>query len=456
MAATSHYSKIRFIGYPIPTTPAGLVSLGANAVAGTYEGDKDTSKDIKQRMEVLKQAVQTAKKHLPKNEDPRSVVNVFLAPEFFFHGARGPYLFSSIHDDPVDEIHKEIVAAFPARDYENWTFVCGTAITACVADFDKVCQNRLTVGRNRIVKALAQEWLMAFGPMKSILQEMLVVLIANCHSHPLMTVRNRALIFSNIPLDCPKGADSGLKVHSMTAEKYYASHEDFILFDTAGRTDVVTEQMIGYPPIDLSGGDWKAECHDPHAIFRQTYGPTNQPPQVAFGVEICLDHYDARLRSTIDQGMSTAAASGVHVHLLPSCGMQIMPSNVAADTNGFIFNCDGEYTLDQTTGPQQGNPGSVECLYANYVGKKSPNSQYCGHTQLARVKAPASGCDPQAPGAKDATFEKLDKNKMKVVRVPPLSALHGHFSGGPGEIHFYGPFKLYPEVQKQARRSRKS
>ena len=51
---TTNHSKIRFIGYPIPTTPANLVSIGdpngPGAVAGTYLANNDVATDIKNRV----------------------------------------------------------------------------------------------------------------------------------------------------------------------------------------------------------------------------------------------------------------------------------------------------------------------------------------------------------------------------------------------------------------------
>ncbi len=62
------------------------------------------------------------------------------------------------------------------------------------------------------------------------------------------------------------------------------------------------------------------------------------------GVEICLDHNDARLRRNLST-FSTREAGGVHVQIIPSCGMEIKAENVAANDDGFMFNCDGQYAF---------------------------------------------------------------------------------------------------------------
>jgi hypothetical protein len=94
------YNKIRFIGYAIPTTPAHLVSIGdpngPGAVAGTYLANSDIQADMSNRIVIMKNAVDTAKGQLPTGET--DVINVFVAPEFYFHGTEGPYIYSAPSD----------------------------------------------------------------------------------------------------------------------------------------------------------------------------------------------------------------------------------------------------------------------------------------------------------------------------------------------------------------------
>ena len=62
---SARHSKIRFIGYTIPTTPANMVAIGnpngPGAVAGTYLASADLASDIAARIAVLKNAVDAAK-----------------------------------------------------------------------------------------------------------------------------------------------------------------------------------------------------------------------------------------------------------------------------------------------------------------------------------------------------------------------------------------------------------
>jgi hypothetical protein len=444
---SSNYSTIRFIGYAIPTTPANVVAIGnpngPGAVAGTYLAHDDLATDVAARVAVLKHAVDTAKAKLPTGEDPKRVINLFMAPEFFFHGVQGPYVFASEADDPVKLVLSALVAAFPAADYPNWTFVCGSAITTKVANVDQILASNSATVRNAVVEALSKQWLASFGPLNQVVFDMLVNFIKNCHSYPTLEVRNRAVIVSNIALDTPLVA---LSTNDMTTEKYYVSNEDFILYDVSGNKNAITEQMTAYPFIDLSNGDLKKSAYDKHAVFRQVYGDTNFPSYMDFGIEVCLDHSDVRLRRNIDNEPWPKPTDAIHIHMVPSCGMQINLTSVAADVNGFVFNTDGQYALDGSIGrPQQGVLADVDCIYVNYVDPT--NAGYAGHSQLARVQTPATGGDPNRSGSTNATFQTLDPSSIAVVDVSAVPDLEKVFAGGPGQVHIYGlttPYVLYP------------
>jgi hypothetical protein len=437
------YKKIRFIGYAIPTTPAELIPIGnpngPGAVAGTYLADPDTETDISNRISILKNAVDTAKAKLPVTET--DVINVFVAPEFYYHGTQGPYIYSDPSEDPVAALQQQLAETFNAADYPDWTFICGSVITAMLKDLDTVFESSSTKTRNSVVQNLSQQWLTSFGPLKDVIFDMLVNFIKNCHSYPNCVVRNRVVIVSNISIRSPE-LDNPTNL--MTSEKYYVSNEDFLLYDVNGK-QAVTEQMITYQPIDLSAGDVKQNAFDEYAIFRQNgIDPDNPVSNTVtdYGVEICLDHNDTRLRRNIDNNPEVIA--GIHVQLIPSCGMQISLPSVAADRNGLVFNCDGQFSLN--TAPMgQGVIKEVDCLYANYINEN--NSSYAAHSQLARVKEPATGSDPNAQGSTNATFETLDVENVTVVQVIAPDNLDDYFAGGPGQVHIYGlddPFTLYP------------
>lgn len=431
--SAADYSKVRFIGYAIPTAPADMVAVGdpngSGAVAGTYRASDDFGADIEARAQTLKRAVDTAKAALDDVGDP-DVLNVFLAPEFFWHGTVGPYSHKPSDQDPADVILRRLAELFPADEYPHFYLVLGTVITAEVADIDAVFSSSASTVRNDVVRQLGESWRSSAGPMKDVIFDMLVNFIKVAHSYPLVEVRNRALVISATPVE---GVLSELGVTAYTTEKYFDSNEDFLLWDVTGRP-AVTEPMTAYPVLDISGGDFKTEAFDPYAIV----GVPTASDALHIGVEICLDHADHRLRRSVALSPWPRRSDGVDLHLIPSCGMQLHPPAVAARAGGWAFNCDGQYPLGPGTAgtPQRGVVGGVNSVYADYTNPASP--AYGAHTQLARVRTAAEQADQFASGAHDATFDDPPEVSIDVLPVDGSSTHGAFFAGGPGAVHIYG------------------
>ena len=426
------FSKIRFIGYPIPTTPSQAIRVASGGVAGVYLGNPDIQTDIENRINIMKNAVTHARAQLPS--DDCDVMNLFVAPEFFFHGDQGPYIYSRPEDNPVILLQNRLAECFPANEYPHWTFIFGTAVTSQVQNIDFVYQSPDVHTRNNIVKSLVENLNTSYGPLQREIQSMLKNFVNTCHTYPSVEVRNRALIHSNSTLNLP---GTILKTDMMTTEKYYSSCIDFLLYEINGKS-VITEQMTNYPVLDLSGGDAKLEPMDPYAIYSQN--------TLDFGIEICLDHFDTRLRRNIEN--QHPSVKGLAVQVIPSCGIQISGPSVAAKAGGYVFNCDGNYALtpdhpgnmSATSGsPTQGGINGVDSWFVNYQDAEYP--KYAGHTQLARVDQPATGGDPNGANSTNATYQKFDC-EVQVVDVEPTDNLCDYFAGGPGQIHIYGPCEL--------------
>lgn len=260
---------------------------------------------------------------------------------------------------------------------------------------------------------------------------MLVNFIKNAHAYPVVEVRNRALVISSTPVGGVTEDFSGAT--ALTAEKYFDSNEDFLLWDVTGKP-VITEQMTAYPVLDTSAGDFKKHATDPHAIFRLT---GEAPIDVA--VEICLDHSDRRLRGSTQRSPWPTREDGVALHLVPSCGMQLHPPAVAARAGGWAFNCDGQYALGDTSTAgtaHRGDVGGVACVYTDHVDAAS--GAYGSHTQLARVKSAAVGADVKAAGSHDATFDPASDVDVTVLPLTVDASFDTFFAGGPGAVHIYG------------------
>ena len=432
------YDKIRMIGYAVPTTPGGVISIGdpngAGAVAGYYLGNDDFTTDISQRIKILKSAVDTAKAKIVESES--GIINLFVAPEFYFHSKSGPYIHDNSENDPIIAIKEQLAATFNAKDYPNWMFVCGSVISTQIKDIQQVLTSQSVQSRNKVVATLSEEWQKSFGPLKGVFFDMLVNFIKVCHSYPDCEVRNRSIIINNMSIDSPQG---GIATTIMSTEKYYVSNEDFLLYDTKASQQVITEQMTSYPVIDLSAGDSKQNAFDEYAIFRQNINITNAAA-MDYAVEICLDHSDTRLRKNINNEPAPIVAP--HVQIIPSCGMQIKAASVAVDKNGFVFNCDGQYALSELN-KGQAVINEVDSLFANYS-----KDDYAAHTQLAHVSEKATGRNPNSPSSTNATFTELNSELVQCFAVEnPPANVGDYFAGGVGQVHIYGlkqPFTLYP------------
>jgi hypothetical protein len=456
----AQYTHIRFIGYAIPTTPANLIQIN-NAMAGTYVGLADMKSDIEGRVKILISAITSAYQaiHSPKSfnaELEEHVINVFVAPEFFFHGPLGPYVFGSDDVDPIaisdmppndsgqaqqTAGQKALAEAFNTADYKNWMFVFGTAITAKVDNLMNILDDEETQLRNRMVQTLSKEYLSTFGPSQSNIFGMLTDYVQACHAWPLVQIRDRALILSNIPIQTAGRGRGGFEAHPwMTTEKYFASFEDLILYSPNGGSleNVITEQMMAYPAIDLSNGDLKLAPFDQYAIFRQDRG---NGFHLDCGVEICLDHADYRLRRNVGRQPFPAHVDGIHVQIIPSCGMCIQRNAVAADADGFVFNCDGAHALGGGVPAGQCgvyHDGNLTSIHIDY----SFNSRYGAHTQLARVLTPAEGGNPTL--GMNPTYQPLDCQSGQAFPVENAPDVDQFFVAGPGAVHVYGPYVLYP------------
>ncbi len=111
------YDWIQFIAFDIKP---GTKDDGSGKMI--YLGDSDDDTDIETRCDIMKEAIRTAYRHGDIDDDT-SVLKVFMAPEFYFRGAKGSYPIEKI-SGIVDSM-RETTDRFELAD---WLFVFGTAI----------------------------------------------------------------------------------------------------------------------------------------------------------------------------------------------------------------------------------------------------------------------------------------------------------------------------------------
>lgn len=423
--------SVRFIGYAIPTTPCSIVGIGdvdgSGAVAGTYPALTDYQQDLAARLDVMEDAVKAAFGEIERQGVSQDgALNVFVAPEFYWHSDVGPYVFAPGESDPADLILAELRSRFTAEEYPNTVFIFGTVISAEVGNLQAVLNDSSVVQRNKVIRAIGEGWTNTTGAIQDALFDMMVNFVKLGHAYPKVEVRNRALVLGAENLGA---VGNQMQTKSLTTEKYFASNEDFLLWDVTGKP-VITEQMVAYPVLDLSDGDLKRSPSDSKAIF-------TVDRNLNVGVEICLDHSDHRLRRSAARSPWPVEAEGVDLHLVPSCGMQLHPASIAAISGGLAFNCDGLYGLDAASSGEvvKGSVGGVESVHVSYID--GGDTTYGAHSQLTRVTVGPVGGDSAQPGSANAVTEVPDVD-VTVVPLPAAPNLHTVFAGGPGAVHIYG------------------
>jgi len=431
------YRKLRFVAYAVPTTPARLSFIGARngpgSLVGCYAAKPDFDSDVATRIRILEAAVDASEDYLHRLPREDDVLTIFMAPEFFFHGPAGPYLYRPGEEDPADVVTDRLLRAFPAERYRHRLFVFGSILSACIASPRRLFAESDATVRNAMARDLATAWLSAEGPIKTSIFDMLTNFVKISRGQSRVEVRNRALVLQTTAKE-----NGDVQPLAMRSDKYFVSNADFLLFDAGGRTDVITETMTSYPRVDLSTGDWKQAPFDHYAKFA-----VGADPPIAMGLEICVDHVDRRLRRYGADVNETGRHPVLNVQLVPSCGMQILADSVAVAPGGYVFNCDGQYDLDDTRSrPAAGTQGKIACLYANYVCEQSP--LHAAHSQLCRVAAPAEEVQGARTASDGISFDHLDPANMAVLPVEAGDDLKDCFAGGAGELHVYGVKRPYP------------
>lgn len=124
-----------------------------------------------------------------------------------------------------------------------------------------------------------------------------------------------------------------------TVLKQYKSKEDFIL-----------NSVSKDAPEELKNGPFFLQTTTKYKEIQENKDGVSSIFDyggIRFGVEICLDHKKARIKSA-------GYSKQLDVQLVPSCGMNIHPESVFLRTGGYIFNCDGEYVIEEGKEGQNG------------------------------------------------------------------------------------------------------
>jgi hypothetical protein len=411
----STYARVQFIGYAISSIPLDATEVGdpngPTFVEGRYVGIDPEPADIDARIDLVMKAVrQTVKSGAV---DPSAAtLKIFVLPEFVFRGKSGAYEAAGF-----TYFRTQFAKRVGTRTWKDWLFVTGTIVNTA-ANYVRGRNRKRDLKarvRENLAMALADAWQFATRyhdeKLAGFLNTTLDAYTAYCHVDPVYEVLDRSYVIAGGPRDAsyPEG---------LSVQKKFESNEDFVL---NLHTNVFSEDESGYPPIDESHGENKRTAFDDLSIFTIK--------GIKFGVEVCLDHYQARLRRD-----RSSPSEHVQIHIIPSCGMQIEEPAVIACAGGLVFNCDGQYAV-----PDPGSkPGVADSVWARASSNRS-------HTQLAQVVTACKGKDPTCDMA------VLAKPAARVRKIPIAGPSASKlFAYGAGEVHVYTPLAVPPPVPERA------
>ncbi|GHT32210.1 hypothetical protein AGMMS49574_15290 [Bacteroidia bacterium] len=401
----SRYSKVQFIGMCICTTPSDLDSIEGTSDNGVYLGYEKMEDDMTRRANAVISAAQSIinSEAIDKSD---STLKVFVIPEFFFRGNKGAYYYAN--DFPESDFYNSydffikylynMLNTLKTSAFQNWLFVLGTVLTT-----------KDSVDKNAPAYATGDNLLDVYyrlhpkdangnlsetvrGGIRSMLkvidgkvpvsdnqdlayQDILKDTLNYCDATASVVIENSCFVL-------PGGIlDGGVYLPEKILKKY-KSKEDFVLNSKYKEIDTGYLQTItGY--TDIQGSDErKKKIMDEYAIFEYE--------GIVFGIDICLDHSRQRLFNFL----SKYPDNYVDVQIVTSCGMSIRENAVIAKTGGTVFNCDGEYTLNDPKLATDGNHSHTSLrIVQTQINPAVPNPAAVLSDNLTPVDVPCTLSD---------------------------------------------------------------
>lgn len=275
------YRNVQFIGYEIFTGPKDPGTSSAS-----YPGQQPNTEDLKTRIQLMEEAIQTAAACKGINKDS-DTLKVFMAPEFYFRGPDGAYdldLLTGNDDAPkgTPALIPDLTNTVSGSAYSDWLFVFGTGLFR------------------------------SLDPQTNMYEIYNVALVQKGgYSSPEDQLNNRIAVM-----------------------KEFKSGIDFLQLPPSGLSDAETTHLPA-----IGDASYTKEINTPGAQPGGGYngGSIFNLDGITFGLEICLDHAKRRLVRAAPQ----TGQLFPQLQLIPSGGMTIESSAVATCKNGLVFNVDG-------------------------------------------------------------------------------------------------------------------
>jgi len=394
----ARFTKTQFIGMSICTTASNLTSIEDVSVDGYYAGLLDDHRDLAARVAAIKNFIEESYR-TGKVDTSDSTLKVFVIPEFFMRGVLGAYYNTWVYPMEgilLQEMRKALneLISKGLRINDTCLFVLGTILSTCSPIFpnDEPTKSLYNTGDNLLdvyyrlhSKALSSndanvgtennvslgDYLKAIDEAENLPNEnmlcssgasevsfnapdnayidLLMKTLNYCDTQADVEVTNRCLIMTGSAN--PLGEESSDLVikqpyGAYVVQKQFKSKEDFILNnkDNNKLTNApkYIQTIVKYPDVGNANGDKKKYDEDGLALFE--YGG------VKIGVDICLDHSRQRLVKHLYNNPNDRT----DIQIITACGMSVRPNAVISRKGGYVFNCDGEYTLNDKTAGYDG------------------------------------------------------------------------------------------------------
>ena len=407
---TSKFRQVQFIGYAISTKPA-FCAAENSADAGNrkyYLGYAQDERDLEARLELLATVVKQAQGAFAQDRD---TLKIFVIPEFFFRGASGAY-----RGKDVEARLKTRLAALLGELGPNINMAVWGSALLVEQDLDlnaPAVKEAGTLGDDYLhVYEACREFRSRLGkdtpgvrdilfhldeledpntrsvepdldPLAAVLEQML----RGCDRSAPVVISNKCLIMLE-------------RERCLAVQKQFKSCVDFVLnyyhdqTRTKGNENCYLQTFVKYPAIAPKGTEDKQSDADQYSIFEWE--------NLKIGVEICLDHIRQRL---------SAGEHNLDLQIIPSCGAEVTPGCIAARAGGYVFNCDGDYTLEDAQNADD------------------------AHTQLYRVEQSGDS----AAGVKARLGKRIAPARIMPVEHAGVEAL---YPKGAGELHVYSPVDI--------------
>ncbi len=328
------YTKVQFISYQVDTFPG----IDPTTKQECYLGTMKSKTDIQYRCNLMRNAINEAGSKTSNNS---STLKVFMAPEFYFRGKDGAY--------PIEEISTimETMRKHTNRiQFRDWIFVFGTALGYLDhGDSSKEVYNVAMVQKGGANAVDVHSSVVVYKEYISHIDFIRTQGVQTCpHCGNILVCDNCGeQIDQDWDASSNRVGKIGTKEHNLRPT---SGSRDLLSLrvERVGKGREMTKTGLGGQSIFTMGG-------------------------VTFGLEICLDHLNGRLRDS-------PPAKGdplIQVHLIPSAGARIKETSVACMKGGLIFNVDGHSRTQVNR--NRGDEKNPKLLYKGY-----PNAIAVAHT----------------------------------------------------------------------------